>query len=262
MLSHVHKLDLASQEQDEADYLERFLKSAPDSYRTWLVKARYYRNTGLINPNIVLYTGLAVHLRREADRKPIFSFFKGFVDRVLGLFFVAVFSPVLISAALAIKLTSRGPVFFRQLRGGRFGSPFWIYKFRTMYEGADRMRAGVQPLHKRKSDPRSTVVGKFLRKWKIDEMPQLLNVLLGEMSIVGPRPLSLDEGASTPDRHLIRFAVKPGLTGLWQATRSNLISGSRKIALDALYVRNRGVLLDLKLLVLTLKVVLRGEEAK
>jgi lipopolysaccharide/colanic/teichoic acid biosynthesis glycosyltransferase len=250
------------EKSEEARYLARFLADSPEAYRLWLEKADVYLSLGRLNSRLLVLTGLAVYLKRESERTPIYNFFKHFLDRVLAASIILALSPILLAVAAAVKISSPGPLLFRQLRAGRFAQPFWVLKFRTMIDGADVHRIGDRPLEKRAGDPRATPVGKFLRKWKIDELPQLFNVLHGDMSIVGPRPLSLDEGASTPDRYLVRFAVKPGLTGLWQATRSNLISGDRKIRLDARYARMRNGWLDFVLVLRTFKVVLRGEESR
>ena len=137
--------------------------------------------------------------------------------------------------------------------------PFWVLKFRTLKPDADS-RMNSTPLEKSNSIGQSTRLGAFLREYKLDELPQLVNVFKGEMSLVGPRPLPVDESLITHERRLLRFAVRPGMTGLWQAYRSNLISGRRRLALDFHYVKVRSWAVDAAILVRTILVVFRGEE--
>ncbi len=173
--------------------------------------------------------------------------------------------------ALAIKLTSRGPVFFRQQRSGLNGAPFTIYKFRTMTTNAEQMQHELAamnemngPVFKVTNDPRITPIGKFLRKFSLDELPQLFNVLRGEMSLVGPRPLPVDEVKRFNDlAHRRRLSVKPGLTCLWQVSGRNKISDFRDwVRLDLQYIDTWSIWLDLAILVRTIPVVLRETGAK
>jgi exopolysaccharide biosynthesis polyprenyl glycosylphosphotransferase len=173
--------------------------------------------------------------------------------------------------ALLIKLTSPGPVFFRQQRSGVNGVPFTIFKFRTMDTNAEQMKHELAsmnemtgPVFKITNDPRITPLGKWLRKWSLDELPQLFNVLRGEMSLVGPRPLPVDEVKRFSDlAHRRRLSVKPGLTCLWQIKGRNQISDFKEwVRLDLEYIDNWSFWLDLKILLLTPPVVLRGTGAK
>jgi len=177
--------------------------------------------------------------------------------------------PLLIVAAALIKLTSKGPALFRQARAGRGGRPFTMYKLRTMYEGADDDKELFRrfnslptgPCFKIKDDPRVTRVGRWLRRSSIDELPQLWNVLKGEMALVGPRPLPLDEArADTPLRRL-RMAVKPGITCLWQVSGRTEIPYDEWLALDVWYVRHRSLWLDLRILARTIPAVLSARGA-
>jgi exopolysaccharide biosynthesis polyprenyl glycosylphosphotransferase len=178
--------------------------------------------------------------------------------------------PMLAIAAL-IKLTSAGPVMFRQQRSGLNGAPFSIYKFRTMATNAEQLKHELAamnemsgPVFKVTNDPRVTPLGKILRKFSLDELPQLFNVLRGEMSLVGPRPLPVDEVKRFNDlAHRRRLSVKPGLTCLWQVSGRNKISDFRDwVRLDLQYIDNWSIWLDLTILLRTVPVVLLGTGAK
>ncbi|HEV8437202.1 MAG TPA: sugar transferase [Methylomirabilota bacterium] len=176
--------------------------------------------------------------------------------------------PLFLLIALAIKLTSRGPIIFRQARSGFHGRHFWMYKFRTMVEGAERMRDQVAhlnemsgPVFKAAGDPRLTAVGRFLRKLSLDELPQLCNVLTGEMSLVGPRPLPVYEASRIKGAQRRRLAMRPGMTGLWQVSGRNAVDFDGWMQLDLFYVDRWSLGLDVKILLRTIPVVLRGEGA-
>jgi len=178
--------------------------------------------------------------------------------------------PMLI-IALWIKLTSPGPAVFRQKRSGLNGAPFTIFKFRTMMTNAEQLKHELAamnemsgPVFKVTNDPRITPFGKWLRKWSLDELPQLFNVLRGEMSLVGPRPLPVDEVKRFSDlAHRRRLSVKPGLTCLWQIKGRNQIADFKEwVRLDLEYIDNWSIWLDLKILLLTPPAVLRGTGAK
>lgn len=173
--------------------------------------------------------------------------------------------------AIVIKLTSRGPVFFKQQRSGQNGRPFTLYKFRTMVSNAEQYKHELQamnemsgPVFKLTKDPRVTSVGKFLRKYSLDELPQFWNVFCGDMSLVGPRPLPVDEVKRFSDvAHRRRLSVKPGLTCLWQIGGRNKISDFKDwVRLDLEYIDNWSLWLDLKILLYTIPAVLRGTGAK
>jgi exopolysaccharide biosynthesis polyprenyl glycosylphosphotransferase len=179
--------------------------------------------------------------------------------------------PVIPLIALAIKLTSPGPVFFHQQRSGLNGSPFTLYKFRTMVTNAEQFKHELEamnemsgPVFKVTNDPRVTPIGKFLRKYSLDELPQLYNVLRTEMSLVGPRPLPVDEVKRFENlAQRRRLSVKPGLTCLWQISGRNQISDFRDwVRLDLEYIDNWSLWLDLKILVRTIPAVLIGTGAK
>ncbi|MCA0919816.1 WecB/TagA/CpsF family glycosyltransferase [Pseudooceanicola nanhaiensis] len=177
-------------------------------------------------------------------------------------------APAGLMVAAAIRAESRGPVFFRQTRVGRDGRTFTMFKFRSMHIDAEARRAALLAqsdrdgiCFKSRNDPRVTRVGRLLRRFSIDEMPQILNVLRGEMSVVGPRPALPSEVAAYPARALGRLAAKPGLTGVWQVSGRAEIGFDKMIDMDLAYVRSRGLLLDLILIAMTFRAILGGRGA-
>ena len=196
---------------------------------------------------------------------------KQLLDFFGALVVVLLVSPIFPIVAIAIKLTSKGPVFFLQQRAGLNGRPFTMLKFRTMIVNAEELKSALAgrnemsgPVFKVTNDPRMTKLGKFLRRHSIDEFPQLFNVLIGEMSLVGPRPLPLDEVRRFDDRaHRRRLSVKPGLTCLWQISGRNQITDFGEwVRLDLRYIDNWSLWLDLKILFMTVPAVLLGRGAK
>ena len=180
---------------------------------------------------------------------------------MLGL---VVISPLLLVVALAIKLQDRGPVIFSQTRIGRGGAEFTMYKFRSMRIGAEDELASLMErnegkggLFKMNDDPRITRLGRFLRSFSLDELPQLMNVLNGTMSLVGPRPHLAHELALMPAHSIRRALVKPGLTGLWQVSGRSGLEGDAAVQLDLRYVENWSLSLDLVILWRTFAAVLR-----
>jgi exopolysaccharide biosynthesis polyprenyl glycosylphosphotransferase len=196
-------------------------------------------------------------------------FLKGIADRVVALLGIVALSPLLLLTALLIKLTSSGPILFRQERCGLNGRRFMMYKFRTMTEGAEdmleelRMRADKECLvvFKAKNDPRVTRVGRFLRKFSLDELPQLSNVLKGQMSLVGPRPPIPSEVEKYERWQRRRLSMKPGLTCIWQVRGRNEIDFEEWMALDLEYIDNWSLTLDARILLKTVPVVLSGKGA-
>lgn len=180
-------------------------------------------------------------------------------------------APLMLAAAAMVKISSPGPVLFRQQRSGLNGAPFTIFKFRTMSSNAEQLKHELAamnemsgPVFKLTNDPRITPLGKFLRKWSLDELPQLFNVLRGEMSLVGPRPLPVDEVKRFNDlAHRRRLSVKPGLTCLWQVSGRNQISDFKEwVRLDLEYIDNWSFWLDVRILFRTIPAVLRSTGAK
>ena len=205
------------------------------------------------------------------------SFIKRFIDVAVALFVLIVGFPFFLSIALLIKLTSRGPVFFTQKRIRENARTFVLYKFRTMktgaddtlhreftrhfiqgripYSGLDESDSGT---YKLKNDPRVTAVGNFLRKTSLDELPQFINILKGEMTIVGPRPPLQYEFDCYEEWHKLRMKVKPGLTGLWQVSGRSRVPFNEMVMLDLYYIEHWSLLLDLRIMYKTLPVMLAG----
>ncbi|HKN52796.1 MAG TPA: sugar transferase [Amycolatopsis sp.] len=193
---------------------------------------------------------------------------KEIVDRCGSAFLLTMLSPLLLVIALGIKLNDRGPVIYRQRRVGRDGATFTMFKFRTMVTNADEIRQtleaeneGAGPLFKMKRDPRITRVGGLLRRYSLDELPQLFNVVSGRMSLVGPRPPLPEETAQYAPDARRRLLVKPGLTGLWQVSGRSDLTWAESIRLDLRYVEDWSLALDLVILWKTARAVLGGQGA-
>ena len=193
------------------------------------------------------------------------------VDVVGAFLFLLFFSPLYLAIAVLIKLTSPGPILFRQRRSGLNGKPFTMLKFRSMVTDAEQLKAELQalnemegPVFKVSNDPRITRIGRTLRRFSLDELPQMLNVLLGDMSLVGPRPLPVDEVQRFDDlAHRRRLSVKPGLTCLWQINGRNKVTNFKDwVRLDLEYIDNWSIWLDFKILFRTVPVVIMGTGAK
>jgi exopolysaccharide biosynthesis polyprenyl glycosylphosphotransferase len=199
------------------------------------------------------------------------SVFKQLLDHTGALFLMLGLAPFFLAICILVKLSSKGPVLFRQQRSGLNGQPFTIYKFRTMVSNAEQLKHELEamnemtgPVFKITKDPRVTPIGRWLRKFSLDELPQLINVIRGEMSLVGPRPLPVDEVKRFHDlAHRRRLSVKPGLTCLWQISGRNNVADFRDwVRLDLEYIDNWSLWLDLKILFRTIPVVLTGFGAK
>ncbi len=192
---------------------------------------------------------------------------KAVIDRVGALLLLVLLSPVLLVAAVAVRC-SRGPVFYRQRRLGKNGEPFTMVKFRSMVVDADRMRAeladadtGAGPMFKVRNDPRITRVGRVLRRYSIDELPQLFNVATGSMSLVGPRPPLPEEITGYDEAARRRLLVRPGMTGLWQVSGRSDLSWVDAVRLDLTYVENWSLLSDALIVMRTVRAVVRGSGA-
>ncbi|MEO9652987.1 MAG: WecB/TagA/CpsF family glycosyltransferase [Roseobacter sp.] len=191
-----------------------------------------------------------------------------FLDFIVSCSTMLLLSPLILLTALAVKCESRGPVFFRQNRIGRNGQVFSMYKFRSMSVDAEARRTSVLSLSDREGicfkshkDPRVTRVGRFIRRFSIDELPQVINVLKGEMSIVGPRPALPCEVEAYPPHALGRLSVKPGITGIWQVSGRAEIGFDKMIDMDLAYAASRTILLDIVLILMTFRAVLSGRGA-
>ena len=195
-------------------------------------------------------------------------------DVIFSLFAIFITLPLMIPIALLIKLTDRGPIFYKQRRVGYKGKEFYIYKFRSMYPDADKRlkeilekdpkaREEWETTFKLKNDPRVTPIGRFLRKTSLDELPQFFNVLKGDMSVVGPRPVVKEELEKFyKDKAKYYLSVKPGVTGYWQVEgRSNIEDYKKRVEMDVWYVKNRSIWLDIKIILKTIWVMLTGKGA-
>ncbi len=184
---------------------------------------------------------------------------KRVLDFILSLIILIILSPLLLIIAVIIKLDSEGPILFKQERLGKDGKVFLIYKFRTMVDNAEKKGTG---LFTNENDPRITKIGKFLRKTSLDELPQLINVLKGEMSIIGPRPpvpYHPYKYEDYSDEQRLRFTVLPGITGYAQVSGRNEIEWDQRIEYDVYYAKNWSLFLDLKIIFRTIKIVFKKE---
>lgn len=220
---------------------------------------------GLDEPSFVLRRAEPLSLLSRPALVGYQLVLKRSVDVVGAILVLVALSPILLLVALAVRATSRGPVLFRQLRVGLGGDPFVMFKFRTMVHDAEHRQAELkesnvysdEPLFKLARDPRTTPIGVFLRKSSLDELPQLINVLRGEMSLVGPRPALPSEVLRYKQHHFVRFEVLPGITGPWQVSGRNAIRNFEDVVrLEAGYIRGWTVWRDLAILMRTLPAVL------
>ncbi|MCL2052003.1 MAG: sugar transferase [Lachnospiraceae bacterium] len=204
-----------------------------------------------------------IHIKPKA-----YEALKRVLDILFSLFALVVLAPVFLIVAICIKLEDGDPIIFRQLRNGRDGKEFWMYKFRSMVKEAPQMHRNLLqynemqgPAFKLKDDPRITKVGYIIRRTSIDELPQLLNVIKGDMSIVGPRPLPTYETSQCNAIHNRRLLVKPGLTCYWQINGRNNIEFDEWMELDWKYVKERSLKTDAKIVLKTFGVVVSGNGA-
>jgi lipopolysaccharide/colanic/teichoic acid biosynthesis glycosyltransferase len=217
----------------------------------------------LSQPEVPALSSLRYEVRQASTARKL-------VESSIAAVALLVLSPLLLTIALAVRLTSPGPAVFKQERIGKDGLPFRIWKFRTMVDGADNQLGDLlaqhdrdgEPLFKVPQDPRITPLGQFLRKTSLDELPQLVNVVRGEMAFIGPRPQRAEEVALYTDRERGRLSVPPGITGLWQVSGRSDLPWQEAVELDLRYVRERSHLLDLQILLKTFVVVFarRGAE--
>ena len=195
--------------------------------------------------------------------------FKRFMDMLLSFICITLGSPVFILTALLVKLTSPGPIIFSQVRVGKYGRHFKFYKFRSMYIDAEARKAELLKLNesgdgvifKMKHDPRITPVGRFIRKFSIDELPQLFNVMLGDMSLVGPRPPLPSEVKSYSIEERKRLNITPGITCIWQVSGRSELPFQQQMALDKQYIASRSAWKDFVILLKTIPAILSGKGA-
>ena len=196
-----------------------------------------------------------------------YKLFKNLLDFLFSIFFLITSLPFFLVISLLIKLSSRGPIFFLQERIGKNNIPFKCIKFRTMHPEAkdilenllmkdEKLKMEFEQTHKIKNDPRITTIGKLLRKTSLDELPQFINVLKNEMSIVGPRPIVNKEKNKYGKNLKKVLSVKPGITGLWQVSGRNNLTYKTRIKLDLNYVDNHNFLMDIRILIRTIGVIL------
>lgn len=190
---------------------------------------------------------------------------KWLFDFVLSLLGLIILSPLFLAIAIAVKLTSKGPIFFTQKRAGKGRRVFKFIKFRTMVAGAERLKWQYRhlneadgPVFKIKDDPRFTKVGKFLARTGLDELPQFINVLKGEMSLVGPRPLPVNEAKKVPKKYRKRFSILPGITSLWIVKGAHDLNFDEWMRLDLKYAESKSFFVDLKVLILTAMLITKS----
>lgn len=219
----------------------------------------------VINP---VSKGNGTPLLAGSERSSLYDFWKRVFDIAVSLVVLVLLLPVIPLIAIMIKLDSRGPVFFKQNRVGKKGKVFEFYKFRSMYAEAEHRKKEIEalneqegPVFKVRADPRITTVGRFLRRSSLDEIPQIFNVLKGDMSIVGPRPQMPSEVAQYQAWHRRRLEVVPGITCLWQISGRSHISFSEWMRLDIQYVTERSLRTDLMIFLKTIPAVIARKGA-
>ncbi len=271
-LLHEHSVNgvIINARQAYFDRIEMAIKACErEGVEAWLV-ADFFK-TQISRTSFDDFHGRPVMIFRTAPETSWQSLFKQVFDFLFALLCLILLSPLFVLVALGIKLTSPGPILFRQQRCGLNGHPFTIFKFRTMVTNAEQRKQELTalnemsgPVFKVSNDPRVIPIGRFLRKFSIDEWPQFFNVLRGEMSLVGPRPLPVDEVKRFDDvAHRRRLSVKPGMTCLWQVSgRNNVTDFKDWVRLDLEYIDNWSLWLDLKILWQTVPIVLAGTGAK
>ena len=206
----------------------------------------------------------------EKSKVKTYDFIKRAIDIIISGVGFIILLPIFILLAIIIKIDSKGPIFFKHKRIGKHGKKLEIYKFRTMIENAEEamkysteeQKKEFEENFKLENDPRVTRVGKILRKTSLDELPQIINILKGEMSIIGPRPIVKNELEKYGKNKEKFLSVAPGLTGYWAANGRSDVSYEERMALELYYVDNRSLLLDLKIFLKTIGSVLRGRGAK
>ncbi len=207
------------------------------------------------------------YLNSEKRRSNLYPKIKIIIDIIISLFLIVFLIPLFITIALLIKFSSRGPIFFSQKRIGRFKKTFNCIKFRTMHIESEDMlekllsenkeiQIEFNKKHKLSNDPRITPIGKFLRKTGLDELPQLINIIKMDMSLIGPRPIVYDEIDKYGYDFSKVFSIRPGISGLWQVSGRNKLTYKRRVEIDVIYVDNYCLLMDLRILIRTFGVIL------
>ncbi len=204
----------------------------------------------------------------KIDKRYFYRFFKRLFDFLVSGIGLIILSPLFLIISLLIYINDQGPIFYSQIRIGRDGKPFKMYKFRSMVTNADELLENLKsqnevagPMFKMREDPRITPIGKFIRKTSIDEFPQLFNVFTGQMSLVGPRPPLKNEVAEYSPYDKQRLWVVPGCTGLWQATERNNVGFHEMVELDIEYIKRSSLTFDLYLIIKTIKIIIIPNDA-
>ena len=207
-------------------------------------------------------------LKEQMEHREVYEFLKRAVDIICSLIGLIVLMPILVVVAILIRIESKGSIIFAQDRVGKYGNVFKMYKFRSMVFNAEELKEKLAvdnertgPMFKIKNDPRITNVGRFIRKTSIDELPQLVNILKGEMSIVGPRPSLPKEVKCFEEWMMERLSIKPGLTCYWQVAGRNDIEFTEWMKLDIKYIKERSILIDTKLILKTFFVLFGDKNA-
>lgn len=202
--------------------------------------------------------------KKQIKSRFMYHSIKRVFDFIAAICGVIILSPVMLVIAILIKAEDHGPVFYKQVRVGKNGKKFKMYKFRSMFVNADKMLAKLKeqndvegPMFKMKDDPRITKVGHFIRKHSLDELPQFFNVIKGDMSLVGPRPPLPSEVAEYSDYDKQRLYVTPGCTGLWQATERNEVGFSEMVQLDIQYIQRASFMFDLWIIWKTVEIIIK-----
>ncbi|SFO88016.1 exopolysaccharide biosynthesis polyprenyl glycosylphosphotransferase [Hydrogenimonas thermophila] len=235
----------------------------------------YLKDINFIHSNILEYSNVRLNTIQVQNKLLIKKnlIIKNLIDKIISLIILPFFILLHIFIFVLIKLDSKGSVFFKQKRLGKDGKIFEVYKYRTMYKDGDKLLKKYLQLnpyeiehykkfHKYQNDPRVTKVGKFLRTTSLDELPQIINVLKGEMNFVGPRPYMIDEEKKLGEHKELILKVKPGITGLWQVSGRNELEFKQRIELEMWYIKNWSIWADLVILMKTIKVVLKKTGAK
>ena len=202
--------------------------------------------------------------KKQIKSRFMYHSIKRIFDFMAAICGVIILSPVMLVIAIVIKVEDHGPVFYKQVRVGKNGKTFKMYKFRSMFVNADQMLAKLKeqndvegPMFKMRDDPRVTKIGHFIRKHSLDELPQFLNVIKGDMSLVGPRPPLPSEVAEYSDYDKQRLYVTPGCTGLWQATERNEVGFNEMVQLDIQYIQRASFMFDLWIIWKTVEIIIK-----
>ena len=256
---------LGPMEKSRAPLLMRILNYC-EAYKIPLYLISFSTDVLVLRSEMGSYRGIPLLLLRDSAQHPFYFVVKRFLDLILSALILTLGLPLWLIISIAIKITSPGPVLYVQERVGRNGKPFKMLKFRSMVEDADKRLKNIvdlsslpEPVFKIRDDPRVTRIGSFLRKSSLDEIPQLLNVIKGEMSIVGPRPEQIELVKMYNEHQWRRLKTKPGITGYQQVMNRGDLCLARRVEYDLYYLKHQSIWLDLIILLRTIIVVIRGD---